>query len=66
MSAFDPYIALVKEKFQEFKSWMKPDPKDSTLIQIIKFSSKVPLVLLAVLLSPLAITLLIFAFIAAF
>ena len=66
MSAVDPYIALIKEKFKDFKSWMKPDPKDSTLIQVIKFLSKIPLLLLAVLLSPLAIILLVFAFIAAF
>ncbi|GEM_PF-4298978 len=66
MSAFQPYIDLLKEKFIEFKAWLKPDISDPIGLQIVKLVLKIPLVLLAVLLSPIAIVLLLFAFIAAF
>lgn len=66
MSAFEPYIALLKEKIKEFKDWVKPNPEDAIGIQILKTLLKIPIILLAILVSPLALIVLVFAFVAAF
>jgi hypothetical protein len=65
MSFLEPYTELIKEKLKDFIEWLKPNPRHTRGRQLLQLILKLPIVLLAILVSPIALIMLIFAFIAA-
>lgn len=53
------------KKFDQFKEWMRPDPKQSAAMQVLIFILKIPVVLMALALSPIFIVVLLLAFLIA-
>lgn len=61
----DSFSDLVKNKFNAFRQWLKPDPADGKFLLAIKYVYKSIVVLLLVAFSPVIIIILLFVFFAA-
>jgi hypothetical protein len=57
--------AKVRDVANDFWKWLKPNPTDHWLIQILKSVAKVPLVILLVLCSPILFVVLLIVFLIA-
>ena len=55
----------LKKKWESFLQWLKPDPDDAIALQIIKTILKIPVLIIVLALSPVALVVLIFAFVVA-
>lgn len=62
-TAREEFIALVKERALTLWLWFKPNPDDSTKMQVLKTILKLPALLLVILLSPIALLILTFIFV---
>lgn len=58
-------LKLIKENFNRYKEWIKPDPEDHIVLTIIKTIFKAITALFFVAFSPIVLIILIFAFLAA-
>ncbi|MCF1714616.1 hypothetical protein L0U88_08265 [Flavihumibacter sp. RY-1] len=56
----------IRKLLNKAVTWMKPDKEQPTLVQILVFIIKLPILLLMLLLSPVLLVILIFVFMAAF
>jgi hypothetical protein len=56
---------IIRSKWKQFWTWMKPDPKDPLGITILKSIYKLIALLLLVAFSPVILVVLIFVFLAA-
>ena len=56
----------LKNNWEQYKIWMKPDPNDPAVLSVIKTLFKGLTAIVLVALSPVVILLLILAFVAAF
>lgn len=56
---------LIKRWFVKIREWMKPDPADGLLLQVIKLIYKSIALLILIAFSPVIIIVLLFVFLAA-
>ena len=59
-------LNFLKDKLAALQDWMKPDPADHPLLQVVKLLFKSLAVLILIAFSPAIIVILILAFFAAF
>ncbi len=57
--------SLIRSGFSSFGAWLKPSPDDHWSLQSLKILAKIPVVLLAVALSPLLLVVLLLVFLIA-
>ncbi len=58
--------ALIHKQYKDFVNWMRPSAGDPLWVQILKLVCKIPVFLFILAMSPVALIVLIFAFLAAF
>lgn len=58
-------VSKIKDLVNDFWRWLKPNPNDHWLLQILKSIAKLPLVLLLILCSPILIVVLLLIFLIA-
>lgn len=57
--------AIVRSRFRQFAAWLKPSPDEHWSLQTLKLLAKIPVVLLAVALSPLLLVVMLLVFLIA-
>ena len=55
---------LITNKLKQFKEWLKPNPADSLLIQLLKMIYKAAAVLVLIVFSPVILLVMLFVFFA--
>lgn len=58
-------LSLLRSGIQQFTAWLKPSPDEHWSLQTLKLLVKIPVVLLAVALSPLLVVVMLLVFLIA-
>jgi hypothetical protein len=58
-------VNYIKQWINRIKTWMKPDPADNPLLQLVKFTLKCFVLLLLIAFSPVILVVLLFVFLIA-
>lgn len=64
-TAAQEVLSIVRSRFKQFVTWLKPSPGEHWSLQALKLLAKIPVVLLAVALSPLLLVVMLLVFLIA-
>lgn len=58
-------LSIVRSWFRQFVAWLKPSPGEHWSLQTLKLLAKIPIILLAIALSPLLLVVMLLIFLIA-